>query len=153
MAAKKRSAAGTAPARSESTEDHLERIHDLVESKGYARVTDIAEALQLSRSTVSNMVRRLAKRGYVNYERYRGFTLTAEGVAVARHIRHRHRILTDLLQMLGLGEDVVVDDVEDMEHHLKPQTLQAFESLVEYWRSESAAHRGFMQFHRRRRRR
>jgi hypothetical protein len=31
--------------RSESTEDHLERIHDLVEAKGYARVTDIAEAL------------------------------------------------------------------------------------------------------------
>ena len=153
MAAKKRSAADTAPARSESTEDHLERIHDLVESKGYARVTDIAEALQLSRSTVSNMVRRLAKRGYVNYERYRGFTLTAEGVSVARHIRHRHRILTDLLQMLGLGEDVVVDDVEDMEHHLKPQTLQAFESLVEYWRSEAAAHRDFMEFHRRRRRR
>ncbi|HRI15919.1 MAG TPA: MarR family transcriptional regulator, partial [Verrucomicrobiota bacterium] len=71
----------TSSSRSESTEDHLERIQELVEAKGYARVTDIAEALELSRSTVSNMVRRLAKRGYVNYERYRGFTLTAEGQA------------------------------------------------------------------------
>ncbi|HAB18617.1 MAG TPA: transcriptional regulator, partial [Verrucomicrobiales bacterium] len=87
----------TSSSRSESTEDHLERIQELVEAKGYARVTDIAEALELSRSTVSNMVRRLAKRGYVNYERYRGFTLTAEGQAVARHVKQRHRTLSDLL--------------------------------------------------------
>ena len=152
MAAKTRTAARVSSPRSESTEDHLERIQDLVESKGYARVTDLAEELQLSRSTVSNMVRRLAKRGYVNYERYRGFTLTREGTLVARHIRHRHRILTELLQMLGLAAEVVADDVEDMEHHLRPQTLQAFESLVEHWRLETAAHRGFLEFHRRRRR-
>ncbi len=63
--------------RSESTEDHLERIQELVERNGYARVSDLADALGLSSSTVSNMVRRLAKRGFVNYQRYRGFTLTA----------------------------------------------------------------------------
>src|SRR6478609_1563261 len=62
---------------SDSTEDHLERIAELVEVKGYARVTDVAEALGLRPSSVSNMVRRLAARGLVNYERYRGFTLTA----------------------------------------------------------------------------
>ena len=42
--------------RSESTEDHLERIQELVERNGYARVSDLAEALGLSSSTVSNMV-------------------------------------------------------------------------------------------------
>jgi Mn-dependent DtxR family transcriptional regulator len=78
MPAKSRVSPRAVP-RSDSTEDHLERIQELVEQKGYARVTDIAEALELNRSTVSNMVRRLAKRGYVNYERYRGFTLTREG--------------------------------------------------------------------------
>lgn len=136
--------------RSESTEDHLERIQELVESKGYARVTDIAEALELNRSTVSNMVRRLAKRGYVNYERYRGFTLTTEGQAVARHITQRHRTLSDLLELLGVEPDAVVDDVEDIEHHLRPQTLRVFESLVEYWRKNPAAHRQFLEFHGRR---
>ncbi|MFM7804605.1 MAG: metal-dependent transcriptional regulator, partial [Verrucomicrobiota bacterium] len=48
------------PSRSESTEDHLERIQELVDRNGYARVSDLAEALGLSSSTVSNMVRRLA---------------------------------------------------------------------------------------------
>ncbi|MBN9693267.1 MAG: transcriptional regulator MntR [Verrucomicrobia bacterium] len=136
--------------RSESTEDHLERIQELVEAKGYARVTDIAEALDLNRSTVSNMVRRLAKRGYVNYERYRGFTLTTEGQAVARHIKQRHRTMSDLLELLGLEPETVADDVEDIEHHLRPQTLRVFESLVEFWRKHPAAHRQFLEYHGRR---
>lgn len=136
--------------RSESTEDHLERIQELVDTKGYARVTDIAQALELSRSTVSNMVRRLAKRGYVNYERYRGFTLTPEGQAVARHVTRRHRTLSELLELLGVEADAVADDVEDIEHHLRPQTLKVFESLVEFWRRHPAAHRQFLEFHGRR---
>ena len=136
--------------RSESTEDHLERIQELVETKGYARVTDIAEALQLNRSTVSNMVRRLAKRGYVNYERYRGFTLTTEGQAVARHITRRHRTLSDLLELLGVEPDAIADDVEDIEHHLRPQTLRVFESLVDYWRKHPAANRQSIHVHGRR---
>ena len=72
-----RNVSGT-PARpwSESTEDHLERMQELVDSKGYARVSDMAASLGLSRSAVSNMIRRLARRGFVNYEKYRGFTLT-----------------------------------------------------------------------------
>ncbi len=74
------------PNSSESTEDHLERIQELIEEKGYARVADLAASLHLSTSAVSNMVRRLAQRGFVNYERYRGFTLTAEGRAVAQHV-------------------------------------------------------------------
>jgi Mn-dependent DtxR family transcriptional regulator len=138
-----------AAARSESTEDHLERIHDLVETKGYARVTDIAEALGLNRSTVSNMVRRLATRGFVNYERYRGFTLTPEGRAVARDIRERHQTLTDLFGLLGLAPDMVAEEVEDIEHHLRPQTLAMLASLVSYWRAHPEQLHSFLRFHRR----
>ena len=124
----------TARNRSESTEDHLERIQELVNQKGYARVSDIAASLGLSRSAVSNMVRRLAKRGYVNYERYRGFTLTTEGRAVAEHIRVRHQTLTELLQLLGLPPETVEQEVEVIEHHLKPDTLRIFTNLVRFWR-------------------
>ena len=128
----KRRPAGAA--RSESTEDHLERIQELVERKGYARVTDIAASLGLSRSSVSNMVRRLARRGYVNYEKYRGFTLTEEGRAVARHIRVRHETLAVLLEMLGLSPETVEEEVEMIEHHLRPETLRIFTRLVQFWR-------------------
>src|ERR1700691_1820988 len=107
MAVKQRKPAGAAAARSESTEDHLERIQELVDQKGYARVSDIAVSLGLSRSAVSNMVRRLAARGFVNYEKYRGFTLTAQGQAVASHIRVRHETLPEMLNLLGLSPATV----------------------------------------------
>lgn len=135
-----------ANSRSESTEDHLERIQELVDRKGYARVTDIASALGLSRSAVSNMVRRLAARGYVNYERYRGFTLTAAGREVAEDIKARHQTLTQLLELLGLDADTIQHDVEGIEHHLRPQTLALFSRLVDYWQKRPDRLEDFKRF-------
>ncbi|KAB2654837.1 MAG: MarR family transcriptional regulator [Verrucomicrobia bacterium] len=135
------------PARSESTEDHLERIQELVDRVGYARVSDLAEALSLDRSTVSNMVRRLAARGFVNYQRYRGFTLTDAGRTVAADIRDRHHTLSALLAQLGLGAETVEQEVEDIEHHLRPQTLAALSALVEFWQTHPAQLREFRRFH------
>ena len=139
----------TSPNRSESTEDHLERIQELVEQKGYARVADIATSLRLSRSAVSNMVRRLARRGFVNYERYRGFTLTPAGRRVARHIQARHDLLTQMFQMLGLDAATVDQEVEDIEHHLRPQTLAVFSKLVSFWREHPEHLRAFLRYSKR----
>jgi Mn-dependent DtxR family transcriptional regulator len=132
--------------RSESTEDHLERIQELVDQKGYARVSDIAASLGLSRSAVSNMVRRLARRGYVNYERYRGFSLTPEGRAVADHIKVRHKVLAELLQLMGLHPETVEEEVEAVEHHLKPETLRVFSKLVRFWKRQPGLLQAFVKY-------
>ena len=132
--------------RSESTEDHLERIQELVDQKGYARVADIALSLGLSRSAVSNMVRRLAARGFVNYEKYRGFTLTPQGRAVANHIRVRHETLSELLKLLGLSPETVQQEVEVIEHHLNPETLRVFSRLVRFWQSHPGQLRAFLEY-------
>jgi Mn-dependent DtxR family transcriptional regulator len=137
---------------SESTEDHLERIAGLIEDKGYARVTDVAEALGVKPSTVSNMVRRLAARGFVNYEKYRGFSLTPEGRTVAAHIRARHQILTELFSLLELAPETVDQEVEDIEHHLRPQTLEIFRQLVDYWKSRPDELHDFLLFARKKNR-
>ncbi len=133
--------------RSESVEDHLERIQELVDRVGYARVSDLADELKLSRSTVSNMVQRLAKRGYVNYQRYRGFTLTEAGRMVAADIKTRHHTLTAFLHQLGLEADTINAEVEEIEHHLKPQTLAALSSLVAYWQEHPTALSTYRKFH------
>jgi Mn-dependent DtxR family transcriptional regulator len=135
--------------RSESTEDHLERIQELLDQKGYARVADTAASLGLSRSAVSNMVRRLAQRGFVNYERYRGFTLTTAGRQVAQHIKTRHKILTEMFEMLGLDAATVEREVEDIEHHLRPQTLAVFSDLVSFWREHPAQLKQFLVYRKR----
>ena len=132
--------------RSESTEDHLERIQELIEQKGYARVADLAASLRLSTSAVSNMVRRLAKRGFVNYERYRGFTLTPTGRQVAQHVKARHQTLAEFLELVGLDAETVGREVEDIEHHLTPKTLAILSKLVNFWRSHPGQLREFKQF-------
>jgi|SRR6266850_2178150 len=114
----------------QSAEDYLERIHELVERQGFASVSEIAETLNLTRSTVSNMVRRLASQGLLNHQRYRGFSLTAQGRAVARGIQSRHQILTEFLELLGLESDDVREDVEGIEHHVSLATLKALEALT-----------------------
>jgi Mn-dependent DtxR family transcriptional regulator len=129
-----RSALGSSAA----VEDYLERILELIDSKGYARVVDIASALQISQASVTNMVQRLGTEGLLNYEKYRGLVLTTSGEKLARSIAHRHKLLTDFLMLLGLSERVIHHDVEGMEHHISPPTLRAIEALTTQLRRRPA---------------
>src|SRR4029079_15585765 len=61
---------------STAVEDYLERILELINSKGYARVIDIAAALKISQASVTNMVQPLDAEGLLKYEKYRGLILT-----------------------------------------------------------------------------
>jgi Mn-dependent DtxR family transcriptional regulator len=115
---------------SSAVEDYLERILELIDSKGYARVVDIATSLRISQASVSNMVRRLDADGLLKYEKYRGLVLTSAGETLARNITRRHQLLTDFLTLLRLDEQVIRHDVEGMEHHISPSTLRAIEALT-----------------------
>src|SRR5207237_8423620 len=79
---------------SQSAEDYLERIHELIEQKGYARVVDIASSLKVKQASVTSMVQKLAEAGYLEYEKYRGLILTDKGREVARKIQSRHATLS-----------------------------------------------------------
>src|SRR5918996_5601838 len=100
MSVKNHSSLGSSAA----VEDYLERILELMNSKGYARVVDIAAALKISQASVTNMVQRLDGEGLLKYEKYRGLILTAAGRTLARKITHRHKLLTAFLKLLGLDD-------------------------------------------------
>lgn len=129
-----RSALGSSAA----VEDYLERILELINLKGYARVVDIATALKISQASVTNMVQRLDGDGLLKYEKYRGLVLTTAGETLARNIARRHQLLTDFLKLLGLDDRVIYHDVEGMEHHISPATLRAIETLTEQLRRRPA---------------
>ncbi len=120
------------PARpaSSAVEDYLEQILELINTKGYARVVDIAERLSIAQASVTNMVQKLDAEGLLKYEKYRGLVLTTAGEELARNITHRHQLLTDFLQLLGLDPQTIYHDVEGMEHHISPATVRAIESLT-----------------------
>ena len=103
---------------SSAVEDYLERILELLNTKGYARVVDIAQ--------------RLDAEGLLKYEKYRGLVLTSSGEALARNITRRHQLLSDFLKLLGLDDETIYHDVEGMEHHISPSTLRAIEALTQH---------------------
>jgi Mn-dependent DtxR family transcriptional regulator len=129
-----RSALGSSAA----VEDYLERILELINSKGYARVVDIAAALKISQASVTNMVQRLDADGLLKYEKYRGLILTTAGKTLASKIAQRHQLLTDFLKLLGLDDRVIYHDVEGMEHHISSSTLRAIEALTAQLRRRPA---------------
>src|SRR6266511_1537398 len=65
---------------STAVEAYLERILELINSKGYARLVDIAAALKISHASVTNMVQRLDADGLLKYENYLGLILPARSL-------------------------------------------------------------------------
>ena len=123
---------------SAAVEDYLERILELINTKGYARVVDIAQSQKISQASVTNMIQRLDAEGLLKYEKYRGLALTTAGEALAQNITRRHQLLTDFLNLLGLDEEVIYHDVEGMEHHISPTTLRAIEALTQQLQRQPA---------------
>jgi Mn-dependent DtxR family transcriptional regulator len=120
----------SAPSPSQSAEDYLERIHELIQEKGYARVVDIASSLDVKQASVTSMVQKLGELGYLNYEKYRGLILTDKGRQVARKIQQRHETLSRFFSLFGLDEETQHRDIEGIEHHLSPETVAILADLV-----------------------
>lgn len=117
-------------------EDYIEIIYNLIETKGYARVTDIAEALLVHPSSVTKMVQKLDKDNYVNYEKYRGFVLTDKGNKVGKRLVFRHDLLEEFLEIIGVDEENIYDDVEGIEHHLSWNAIDRIADLVDYFKED-----------------
>ncbi len=119
-----------------SMEDYLECIYKLIEQKGYARASDIAEVLQLHPSSVTKMIQKLDKDQYLIYEKYRGLILTANGRKIGKRLLMRHQLLEQLLQIIGVQDENIYSDVEGIEHHLSWDSITCIESLVEYFKRD-----------------
>lgn len=111
-------------------EDYLEAIYHLIHDKGYAGTIDIAEKLHVKSPTVSSMLQKLDKKGYLVHEPYRGMRLTEKGENVAISVIRRHGTIEELLSMLGVEREVAYTDAEGIEHNLHPTTMERLERLV-----------------------
>ncbi|MEX2104980.1 MAG: transcriptional regulator MntR [Bacilli bacterium] len=120
-----------------SMEDYLERIFRLIEDKGYARVSDIAEALQVHPSSVTKMVQKLDKEKYLIYEKYRGLILTSKGKKIGKRLVDRHQLLEQFLTLIGVDEENIYKDVEGIEHHLSWSSITSIEYLLQYFNEDS----------------
>ncbi|WP_230122485.1 transcriptional regulator MntR [Bacillus velezensis] len=120
-----------------SMEDYIEQIYMLIEEKGYARVSDIAEALAVP-SSVTKMVQKLDKDEYLIYEKYRGLVLTAKGKKIGKRLVYRHELLEQFLRIIGVDEEKIYNDVEGIEHHLSWNSIDRIGDLVQYFEDDES---------------
>src|SRR5918997_1500742 len=101
---------------SSSVGDYVKAVWDL-EGMGAASTKDVAARLSISPASVTNMFARLQEMGLVEYERYRGATLTDRGREEALRLIRRHRLIeTFLVEHLGYDWQEVHGEAERLEH-------------------------------------
>ncbi len=109
----------------ESAEDYLEQILMLLEHKGYARSTDIALVLNVTKPSVSVAMKKLRENKYITMADDGMISLTDKGYAIARRIYDRHKALTRYLTQLGVPEEIAREDACKIEHDLSDESFAA----------------------------
>jgi DtxR family Mn-dependent transcriptional regulator len=109
-----------------AVQDYLKAIHKLGGADTMVSPLDIAARLDVRASSVTGMLKRLAEAGWIDYESGRGAQLTPLGVAEARRVIRRHRLVELFLtRVLGLDWSEVDAEAEALEHAISPRLEQA----------------------------
>jgi DtxR family manganese transport transcriptional regulator len=115
---------------SETAQDYVEAVAELLEHEGEARPTDLARMFGVSHVTVIRTVARLQRDGLLTAKPYRSIFLTPKGAALAAECRERHELVVSFLLALGVPPAAAESDAEGMEHHLGAETISAFRAFL-----------------------
>ena len=113
-----------------SLEDYLEVICNYTNKGLNFRAVDISKELNVSRASVTEALKKLASKGYINYDRYNVLSLTESGKALAAKIISKHNILQRFfIEKLGLSFEEASENACKIEHVI---TDNAFNKIAEY---------------------
>ena len=114
----------------ESAENYLETILVLQKRNGYVRSIDIATELNFSKPSISNAMKQLRSKGYIQMDESRLITLTEKGRKVAEQIYERHQLISEFLEMLGVDSQTAAEDACKIELVLSKETFEKFKDHV-----------------------
>ena len=122
----------------ESGEDYLETILRLYRKQGYVRSTDIANAMNYTKASISRAVKILKEDGYIYLDPNKMIFLTEKGTQKAVEIYERHEMLTQFLaEVLGIDAETAEHDACHMEHAISDSTFQGLKALLEEKRAQA----------------
>ena len=117
---------------SASMEDYLEMIFRLSREKGFARISELSEALNVQPPSATRMVQKLGVRGLIQYERYGVILLRIEGKRLGEALLKKHDSIESFFRLLGVSEESVLSETEKAEHTLKDETVECFERCAAF---------------------
>ena len=109
----------------ESSEDYLEAILRLRETKGLVRSVDISQLLGVTKPSVSFAMKKLRENEFIHMDEDNLITLTEKGEEIAMRIYDRHKTIATFLMMLGVPEAVAREDACKIEHDLSEESFNA----------------------------
>ena len=115
---------------SETAEDYVEAVMDLIAEKGECRVLDLARFFNVSHVTVSRIVKRLSDEDLLYTQPYKPVELTEKGFKLAKRSKDRHEIVLAFLIKLGVDKVNAEIDSEGMEHHVSTKTLASMKNFL-----------------------
>lgn len=102
-----------------------------IERSGTASTNEISTRLSVAPASVTNMLKRLQEMGLVEYERYRGASLTRRGLVEALRLVRRHRLIeTFLMEHLGYSWQDVHEEAERLEHAVSDEFTERLAELL-----------------------
>lgn len=104
---------------SNQTEEYLEVLYTLTENRKTAKTTAIAKKLKISPASVTEMIQKLSKEGYLEYKAYKGVILTEKGKKIGKKMTRKHRLLEKFLhEHLKIKKENVHKEACELEHGL-----------------------------------
>ena len=120
-----------------SLEDYLEVICNCTNDGKVVRAIDISKELKVSRASVTEALKKLASKGFVNYGRYDTLSLTEQGKDIGQQVISKHHVLqTFFEQVLGLDTKEASENACRIEHVITENAFNKFISFVEKQRVE-----------------
>ena len=117
----------------ESGEMYLESIL-VLSGKGPVRSIDICEYMNYSKPSVSRAVGILKNDGYITVDKGGYIELTSTGLEIAKKIYERHKLITELLEMLGVDSETASEDACKIEHCLSDKSFEAIKKHLETYK-------------------
>ncbi len=114
---------------SSNLEDYLEVICNNTNSGKTIRAVDVSRELKISRASVTEALKKLSDKGYVNYSSYGSITLTDLGFDTAQKVISKHNILQRFFEKLGLSSKEASENACKIEHVI---TDNAFNKIAEF---------------------
>lgn len=116
---------------SASREDYLRGMYHLMEEEGSVRSVDLADYLDVTKPSVSEMLRELNKEGLIQYKRYSKVKLTGKGHKIARNLTSKHRIIESFLKyMLKIDTKKIHDEAHRLEHAFSDESIGKLRRLL-----------------------
>ena len=115
----------------ESGEDYLETILLLYRKQGYVRSTDIANAMNYTKASISRAVKILKDDDYIYLDPNKMIFLTEKGEKKALEIYERHEVIAEfLVRVLQVDDETADQDACRIEHVISDSTFQGIKRLV-----------------------